>query len=248
MRAPGARTSPQAARDDIRTELGPGVRRLRAHRPRPAPGGPQAHASTAWDDDAERRPSRSGRACARSSRRAPAVRRRRRPDAGGRQPTFASERRPSTRRARSPSRATVSVIVSPGWWLRIATISADPVGDLLAVDRDHDVALLAGRPRSAGVPRRARRRPRRRSLLRPVFTLAPITGYFASPVARICSAVTRTCSIGIAKPTPMLPPSPPNAPPVGGDRGVHADHLAAQVDQRAAGVAGVDRGVGLHAR
>ena len=31
-----------------------------------------------------------------------------------------------------------------------------------------------------------------------------------------------------------------------GDRGVHADHLAPQVHQRAAGVAGVDRGVGLH--
>ena len=37
-------------------------------------------------------------------------------------------------------------------------------------------------------------------------TLAPMTGYCALPVRRICAVVTRTCSIGIAKPTPMLPP------------------------------------------
>ena len=48
----------------------------------------------------------------------------------------------------------------------------------------------------------------------PVTTLAPMTGYRASPVRRIWSAVTLTCSIGIAKPTPMLPASPCTAPPV----------------------------------
>ena len=47
-----------------------------------------------------------------------------------------------------------------------------------------------------------------------MFTLAPMTGYSALPVSRICCAVTRTCSIGMANPTPMLPPSPPSIPPV----------------------------------
>ena len=54
-----------------------------------------------------------------------------------------------------------------------------------------------------------------------------------------------TWSIGIANPTPMLPASPAAAAR-GRDRGVHPDHLSGEVDQRAAGVAGVDRGVGLH--
>ncbi len=45
----------------------------------------------------------------------------------------------------------------------------------------------------------------------------------------------------------MLPASPLKVPAAGGgDRGVDADDLAAQVDQRAAGVAGVDGRVGLH--
>ena len=55
-----------------------------------------------------------------------------------------------------------------------------------------------------------------------------------------------TCSIGMAKPTPMLPASPCDRAARGGDGGVDADDLAPQVDQRAAGVAGVDRRVGLH--
>jgi hypothetical protein len=37
----------------------------------------------------------------------------------------------------------------------------------------------------------------------------------------------------------------PIEPPVGEDRGVHADHLALHVEERAARVAAVDRGVGL---
>ena len=47
----------------------------------------------------------------------------------------------------------------------------------------------------------------------PVRTWAPMTGYSASPVRRIWSTVVRTCSMGIAKPTPMLPASP-DAPPL----------------------------------
>ena len=51
---------------------------------------------------------------------------------------------------------------------------------------------------------------------------------------------------GMAKPMPMLPLCEPvPEEPSGGDRGVDADELAAGVDQRAAAVAGVDRGAGL---
>ena len=51
---------------------------------------------------------------------------------------------------------------------------------------------------------------------------------------------SRTVFEGTAKPTPTLPPR------AGGrDLRVHADHPAAGVHQRPAGVAGVDRGVGL---
>ena len=48
--------------------------------------------------------------------------------------------------------------------------------------------------------------------------------------------IGRAMSIGMAKPIPLL---------FGGDRGVDADDVAAGVEQRAAGVAGVDRGIGL---
>jgi hypothetical protein len=44
---------------------------------------------------------------------------------------------------------------------------------------------------------------------------------------------------GMAKPTPSEPDG------LGVDGGVHADDLAGHIDQRAAGVAGVDGGVGL---
>ena len=49
-------------------------------------------------------------------------------------------------------------------------------------------------------------------------------------------------STGMAKPMPMLPE---RGGAQGGDGGVDADYLAGGVDERAAGVAGVDRGVGL---
>ena len=57
---------------------------------------------------------------------------------------------------------------------------------------------------------------------------------------------SRASLIGIAKPTPMLPLWPPLAGLAErGDRGVDADDRAGRGDQRAAGVARVDRGVGL---
>ena len=58
---------------------------------------------------------------------------------------------------------------------------------------------------------------------------------------RSCGSSSRTMLIGIAKPMPMLP----CWPLVGVDGRVDADDLAAEVQQRPAGVAGVDGRVGL---
>ena len=150
-------------------------------------------------------------------------------------------------RAPSPSRVTVNSTVSPGWCARIATIRAMP-----SVTRWPSTAVTTSPFSQPGVARPGcRRRPRSISAPSPS-SLRRSAPWRRSPGSaprrsrRIWSAVILTCSIGIAKPTPMLPDSPPIAAAGGGDRGVHADHLAAQVDQRAAGVAGVDRGVGLH--
>ena len=57
-------------------------------------------------------------------------------------------------------------------------------------------------------------------------------------------STSRIVLMGIAKPMPMLP-APPIIAAVAVDRGVHADHFAAQVQQRSARVAGIDRRVGL---
>ena len=58
---------------------------------------------------------------------------------------------------------------------------------------------------------------------------------------RSCGSRSRTVLIGTAKPMPMFP----SAARVGDDRRVDADDLAAQVQQRPARVARVDRRVGL---
>ena len=121
----------------------------------------------------------------------------------------------------------------------------DAVGDPGAVDLGDDVALLEPAVVGGGVrarpsrPRRRRRRTRRSS------PSPRSPGSAPRRSRRIWSAVILTCSIGIAKPTPMLPDSPPTDPPVVAIAEFTPDHLGAQVDQRAAGVAGVDRGVGL---
>ena len=70
-------------------------------------------------------------------------------------------------------------------------------------------------------------------------------GNCASPVSMICSTVRRTWLIGIAKPDADVAALAGQAAADGGDRGVDADDLALEVDQRPAGVAGVDGGVGL---
>ena len=60
-----------------------------------------------------------------------------------------------------------------------------------------------------------------------------------SPCSISCAITARAMLTGTAKPMPMLPPVGPE------NRGVDADQLASRVDQRAARIAGVDRGVGL---
>ncbi len=62
--------------------------------------------------------------------------------------------------------------------------------------------------------------------------------------ALISSAMEMAWLIGIAKPWVAVVPSPPAAG-AGAGGGVHADHLAAAVDERAAGVALLDRRIGL---
>ena len=66
--------------------------------------------------------------------------------------------------------------------------------------------------------------------------------------AMMSSAIRFATSDGIAKPTPMLPDWPEELESGAGDRDVHADHVALRVEQRAAGVARVDRRVGLQHR
>ena len=68
--------------------------------------------------------------------------------------------------------------------------------------------------------------------------VTPMRPRRTSPYFTIWSSTARAMFDGTAKPMPTLPPA-------ADDRGVDADQLAAQVDQRAAGVAGVDRRVGL---
>ena len=70
--------------------------------------------------------------------------------------------------------------------------------------------------------------------------LTPMTPRVTLPV-RSCGSRSRMVLIGVAKPMPMFA----ERCGIGVDRGVHADDLAADVEQRTAGVAGVDRRVGL---
>ena len=55
----------------------------------------------------------------------------------------------------------------------------------------------------------------------------------------ICASTLRASDTGIAKPIPM------RAARLGKDRAVDADEVARRVDERAAGVAGIDRRIGL---
>ena len=67
----------------------------------------------------------------------------------------------------------------------------------------------------------------------------PSTPRFTWPYLISWSMTPLAMLTGMAKPMPMLPPLPRQ------NRGVDADQFAAQIHQRAAGIAGIDGGVGL---
>ena len=82
---------------------------------------------------------------------------------------------------------------------------------------------------------------------RPTCTVAPSRPWVAAPFSMISSAMRLARFDGTAKPTPMLPASVRRAAGRE-DRDVDADELALGVEQRAARVAGVDRGIRLDDR
>ena len=103
-------------------------------------------------------------------------------------------------------------------------------------------ALSAGPPLNTSAISTPRGRSRPSALafaLSIVSPLAPIHGRTSVPPWTAASTTRRTISAGIAKPMPLEPP------PLREDHRVHADQPALHVDERAARVAGVDRGVGL---
>ena len=204
------------ARDDIRTELGPEYAdfELTDLDPRRAI---RKHLQEAWDERGRRRSGHRPRRPAAATRRDPAVRQRR--DLTARRSSLVGLSRPCA------SSVTSTVCCSPSR----TTVELDRLARPVAADRDDERDAVGdarlARPRRSGHPAR---RPASDAgvpegtsatvaplvLVPPVLTLAPMTGYSALPVSRICPAVIRTCSIGIAKPTPMLPASPPIPPPV----------------------------------
>ena len=127
--------------------------------------------------------------------------------------------------------------------------------DDLVLDADDDVAVLDPRRRrpacrlDAGDRLRRSRRGRRRAR-RPgragccssascrvmLTNWMPRYGRASFSPATAWAMIGRAMSIGMAKPIPLL---------FVGDGRVDADHVAVRVEQRAAGVARVDRGIGL---
>jgi hypothetical protein len=69
----------------------------------------------------------------------------------------------------------------------------------------------------------------------------PSTARDDVPVSRICSAIQRAWSTGMAKPRPMLPLCAADAAPSVAIAELMPMTSAVVVDERAAGVAGVDR-------
>ena len=105
-------------------------------------------------------------------------------------------------------------------------------------------AARACRPGGRRRPRRASR-PARASTSTPSGTLAPSIPRYARstrPARSSCGITDLAVLTGTAKPIPTLPPDRAAA---GRDLGVDADHAPARVEQRSAGVAGVERRVGL---
>jgi hypothetical protein len=121
------------------------------------------------------------------------------------------------------------------------------VGHRVAADRDDRRRPRADPAAAAGPPtvtswRNTRVAP---SELVASPTETPICARLARPVSMSCWAMAFAWSIGMAKPTPMLPACPPNDEPAVAIALLMPTTWPAHVDERTAGVAGVDRGVGL---
>ena len=147
--------------------------------------------------------------------------------------------RSTVRVRRSPPRSTVTLACSPGLAGVHGRRHVVGASDRLAVDLVILSPWLQAGLRGRAVRRRRRRRPRRRG---PACRRCGRRGRRARPCRRSGSAARRNLIVvtGTAKPTPEF-----DAAAVGLDLRVDADHAAVAVEQRAAGVAGVDRGVGL---
>ena len=172
----------------------------------------------------------------------------------GSMPRSAGSRRPAAR-VRStvccwPSRMTVSVIVVPGccartWATRESAPSSGWPSTATMASFACRPALSAGLP-GLTVPTTAACALGSVDRDGPVGQRHAEVGVLHACRSLISWLATSFASLaGIAKPRPMLPAWLPCGGAEGGDRRGDADDAAAGVDEGAAAVAGVDRGVGL---
>ena len=174
------------------------------------------------------------------SRRPPRPRRRQR-STGGRLPTVTSTS------VAAPSRQTFTLVDEPGGNLGDAREQRRRVARRLAVDLEHDVARLDAGAVGRTIAHDAADQRRRGTSSASACAISgvrscgsmPNQPRVTSPSRMICSSTLRASDTGIAKPMPSEPPG------LREDRAVDADQVAGGVDERAAGVARVDRGVGL---
>ena len=106
-------------------------------------------------------------------------------------------------------------------------------------------ALSAAEPGSTVATSAPTENPEAEVLADFALTLTPNWPCVALPLSMISWATRLALLIGMLKPTPMLPLLAAGVSAGRGDGDVDADDLALGVDQRAAGVAGVDGRVGL---
>ncbi len=134
--------------------------------------------------------------------------------------------------------------LSPGALDRTAATSASA----LPITRSSTLVTTTplGRPAAAAAPPLVTSTILAPSLVLSLATCTPSEACEAVPFWISSSAMRLAWSTGIAKPSPIEPLCAcGDIPAHGGDRRVDPDQFAVHVDQRPAGVAGVDRGVGL---